>query len=484
MTANLKEKYETVIGLEIHAQLKTKSKIFCNCPTDFGNPPNQNTCPVCMGLPGVLPVLNKKVVDFGILTGLALNCEIPEVNKFDRKQYFYPDLPKNYQVSQYDMPVAINGWIKINDRKIRINRAHLEEDAGKLVHAGSDGISGSSYSYVDYNRTGVPLVEIVTEADIKSPAEARAFMTELRNILRYLDVCDGNLEEGSLRCDGNISVRPYGQEEFGTKTEVKNMNSFKALEAALEYEEERLMMMTDAGQRIVQETRLWDANTQTTSSMRSKEFAHDYRYFPEPDLMPVYVNEEWINRIKAEMPELPEQKIKRYQNKLGLSEYDANVLVETKELSLFFDKTVELGVNEKASANWLMGEVTFYLKDNKLNLDETKLTPEALTEMIEMIGSNKISNNIGKKVLTELMEKGGSASDVVKNMGLSMISDESELVKLVQESIMNNPNQVEQYKKGKTSIAGYFVGQIMKATKGRAEPQIVNKIVQEELDKL
>ena len=289
-----------------------------------------------MGLPGVLPVANKQVIDFGILTGLALNCKIAKKSKFDRKQYFYPDLPKNYQISQYDMPIAYNGWLNINGRRIRITRAHLEEDAGKLVHAGASGLAGSTYSLADYNRTGVPLVEIVSEPDIRSPEEARIYMTELRNILRYLDVCDGNLEEGSLRCDANISIRPYGQKELGTKTEVKNMNSFKAVQKALEYEEQRLMELIEEGEEIIQETRLWNDETGTTSSMRTKEFAHDYRYFPEPDLLPFEISEEWVNTIKTSMPELPEQKRNRYQKELGLSDYDATVLVDSKELSLIF----------------------------------------------------------------------------------------------------------------------------------------------------
>ena len=482
MPQNLKEKYETVIGLEIHAQLKTNTKIFCNCSTAFGCPPNENVCPVCMGLPGVLPVTNKKVVEFAILTGVALNCNIAKVSKFDRKQYFYPDLPKNYQISQYDMPIALAGWVNIEGKKIRINRVHLEEDAGKLVHAGSEGIYGSAYSYVDYNRTGVPLVEIVTEADIRSPIEAKAFMTELRNILRYIDVCDGNLEEGSLRCDANISVRPYGQKELGTKAEVKNMNSFRALQSALEYEEHRLMEATEAGENIIQETRLWDASTNTTFSMRSKEYAHDYRYFPEPDLPPLNISVTWVDEIKQRKPELPEEKRNRYTQELGLSDFDAGVLVETKELSDFLDKAIALGSPAKAAANWLMGDITFYLKENKQTLEETKLTPENLAGMIEMIESKKISNAIGKKVIAELIEKGGNAESVVDKMGLSLINDESELVSIIKDVVKNNPAQLEQYKAGKTKVIGFFVGQVMKASKGRAEPKIVNELLIKELD--
>ncbi|MEW5818937.1 MAG: Asp-tRNA(Asn)/Glu-tRNA(Gln) amidotransferase subunit GatB [Cyanobacteriota bacterium] len=482
MSTLLKQKYETVIGLEIHAHLKTKSKIFCNCPTDFGCPPNDNVCPVCMGLPGVLPVLNQKVVDFAILAALALKCTVSKKMKFDRKQYFYPDLPKNYQISQYDMPVATNGRINISGKNIRINRIHLEEDAGKLVHAGSDGLAGSTYSLVDYNRTGVPLIEIVSEADLRSAEEARIFMSELRNILRYLGICDGNLEEGSLRCDANISVRPYGQEKFGTKVEVKNMNSFKALQKALEHEESRLMELSELGEEIVQETRLWNDETGTTSSMRTKEYAHDYRYFPEPDLLPYLINEDYVNKLKEQMPELPEAKRTRYQQKLGLSEYDANVIVDSQDISLFFDKIVNMEVNAKAAANWLMGDITYYLKENKINLEQTKLTPESLFEMISMIDNNKISNNIGKKVLIELIEKGGSPSKIVEKMGLSLITDENELEQLVKQVLTDNPQQVEKYKAGKTGLIGFFVGQIMKTTKGKAEPKLVNDLLKKELD--
>lgn len=482
MSQRLKEKYETVIGLEVHAQLKTKTKIFCNCSTAFGCEPNENACPVCMGLPGVLPVLNKQVVDYAITTGLALNCTIADYNKFDRKQYFYPDLPKNYQISQYDMPICKDGFIEINGKKIRVNRIHMEEDAGKLVHAGAAGLAGSSYSLCDYNRTGVPLLEIVSEPDLRTPEEAKDYMTELRNILRYLDVCDGNLEEGSLRCDGNISVRPYGQEEYGTKVEIKNINSFKALQKALEFEELRILEMTEDGETIVQETRLWNDETQSTSSMRTKEDAHDYRYFPDPDLMPIKINSDWVASLKEKMPELPADKRTRYQEDLGLSAYDAGVLVETKELASFFDQTVDRDAPAKAVANWLMGDITFYLKENKKTLEETKLTPENLAEMVQLIENKTISNNIGKKVVVTLMEEGGSAKDAVDKMGLSMINDENEIQTIIESIIASNPKQVEQYKAGKTQVIGFFVGQVMKATKGRAHPQTVNKLIKDKLD--
>jgi len=479
----LKQKYETVIGLEVHAQLKTKTKIFCGSATEFGQEHNSQICPVCVGYPGVLPVMNKEALNFAILTGLALNCEISKRCKFDRKQYFYPDLPKNYQVSQYDMPVAKNGRIKIGEKTIRINRAHLEEDAGKLVHAGSSGIAGSTYSLVDYNRTGVPLLEIVSEAELSSPEEARAYMEELRNVVRYLDVCDGNLEEGSLRCDANISIRLVGEKELGTKAEIKNMNSFKALQKALEFEVERQIELVESGGKVVQETRLWNDASGTTESMRSKEEAHDYRYFPEPDLLPFEIDQEWIDRIRAKMPELPEQKRQRYVKDLCLSQHDAGVIVESLEMAKFFDKVAELDTNIKASVNWLMGDITAYLKENKLSVQDTKLTPENLAEMINLIDKGVISNNIAKKIIITLIEKGGSADSIVKEQGLSVISDESAIREIVLKVLAANEEQVQKYKSGKTQLLGFFVGQIMKETKGKAQPETVNKLVQEELNK-
>jgi len=482
-TTELKQKYETVIGLEVHAQLKTKTKIFCGSGTEFGQEHNTQICPVCVGYPGVLPVMNKEALNFAILTGLALNCEIAKRCKFDRKQYFYPDLPKNYQISQYDMPIAVNGQVKIGEKTIRINRAHLEEDAGKLVHAGAAGIGGSTYSLVDYNRTGVPLLEIVSEPDLSSPEEARAYMEELRNIVRYLGVCDGNLEEGSLRCDANISIRPVGQKEYGTKAEIKNMNSFKALQRALEYEVERQIELVEEGGHVVQETRLWNESMGITESMRSKEEAHDYRYFPEPDLLPFEIDQAWIDGIKVKMPELPEQKRQRYINKLGLSEYDANVIVESLETAVFFDKASELDTNVKSVANWLMGDIAAYLKDKKVSVQDTKLTPESLVEMVNLIDKGTISNNIAKKIIITLLKKGGSAENIVKEQGLSVISDESAIRDLVIKVLADNEAEVQKYKSGKKQLLGFFVGQIMKATKGKAQPEIVNKLVQEELNK-
>ena len=364
-----RSKYEVVIGLEVHAQLKTKSKIFAPDGAEFGHEPNTETSPITLGMPGVLPVLNKGVVDMAILVGLALNSKIARKCKFDRKQYFYPDLPKGYQISQYDEPICVGGEIKISNKTIKITRAHLEEDAGKLVHAGSTGIYGSAYSLVDLNRAGTPLLEIVSEPDMRSSDEAREYMEQLRNNLRYIGVCDGNLEEGSMRCDANISIRPKGQKEFGTRAEIKNVNSFRALQRAIEYEIDRQIEIVEEGGKVVQETRLWDDNKGITSSMRGKEDAHDYRYFPEPDLMPLEIDDEWIERVKAKMPELPKAKVERYMG-LGLSEYDANVIVNQMDIALFYDEALKLGVNPKVASNFLMGEVAAYLKEEKISINE------------------------------------------------------------------------------------------------------------------
>ena len=474
----LRDKYEVVIGLEVHAQLKTKSKIFAPDGTEFGQEPNTQTSPITLGMPGVLPVLNKEAVNMGILTGLALNCQIPERCKFDRKQYFYPDLPKGYQISQYDEPICVNGYLEIGGKKIGITRAHLEEDAGKLVHAGADGLAGSSYSLVDLNRAGTPLLEIVSEPDMRSSAEARAYMEELRNIVRYIGVCDGNLEEGSMRCDANISIMPKGSDKFGTRAEIKNVNSFSALQRAIEYEIDRQIEIVEEGGEVVQETRLWDDNTKETRSMRGKEDAHDYRYFPEPDLKPLVISREWVQEIKDKMPELPAQKRARYQS-LGLSEYDANVVVEQMELALFFDRVLELGANAKTAVNFIMGEIAAYLKEEKLELAQTKLTPENLAELISLIEKGTISNNIGKQIIIDMMQTGKAASKIVEEKGLSQITDESAIKEIVQKVVDANPNQVAAYKGGKVQLFGFFVGQVMKETKGRANPKTVNELLKE-----
>lgn len=477
MDQELRDKYEVVIGLEVHAQLKTKSKIFAPDKNEFGQEPNTLTSPITLGMPGVLPVLNKEVVNMGILTGLALNCEIPSRCKFDRKQYFYPDLPKGYQISQYDEPICVNGYLDIKGKRIGITRAHLEEDAGKLVHAGADGLAGSSYSLVDLNRAGTPLLEIVSEPDMRSSEEARNYMEELRNIVRYIGVCDGNLEEGSMRCDANISIMPKGSKEFGTRAEIKNVNSFSALQRAIEYEIDRQIDIVEEGGQVVQETRLWDDNSRETRSMRGKEDAHDYRYFPEPDLMPLEISREWVDRIKSTMPELPSQKRERYQS-LGLSEYDASVIVEQMGLALFFDKVLELGANPKTAVNFIMGEIAAYLKEAKVEISETKLTPENLAELIGLIEKGTISNNIGKQILIEdMITNGEKASAIVERKGLSQISDEGAIKELVQKVIDAHPAEVEAYKGGRTNLLGFFVGQVMKETKGRANPKTVNELI-------
>lgn len=478
MENSLRDKYEVVIGLEVHAQLKTKSKIFAPDGTEFGQEPNSETSPITLGMPGVLPVLNKEAVNMGILTGLALNCTIPPRCKFDRKQYFYPDLPKGYQISQYDEPICVGGYLEINGKKIGITRAHLEEDAGKLVHAGADGLAGSSYSLVDLNRAGTPLLEIVSEPDMRSSEEARAYMEELRNIVRYIGVCDGNLEEGSMRCDANISIMPKGSKEFGTRAEIKNVNSFSALQRAIEYEIDRQIEIVEEGGEVVQETRLWDDNSRETRSMRGKEDAHDYRYFPEPDLMPLEISREWVEEIRAKMPELPSQKRARYQD-LGLSEYDANVIVDQMSLALFFDKVLELGANPKTAVNFIMGEIAAYLKEEKLDINETKLTPENLAELITLIEKKTISNNIGKQIIIDMLKDGTSAKEIVEKKGLSQITDTSAIKEICQKVVDANPNQVAAYKGGKVQLFGFFVGQVMKETKGRANPQVVNQLLKE-----
>lgn len=475
---SLRDKYEVVIGLEVHAQLKTKSKIFAPDGTEFGQEPNSQTSPITLGMPGVLPVLNREVVNMGILTGLALNCDIPERCKFDRKQYFYPDLPKGYQISQYDEPICVNGYIDIKGKRIGITRAHLEEDAGKLVHAGAAGLAGSSYSLVDLNRAGTPLLEIVSEPDMRSSDEARMYMEELRNIVRYIGVCDGNLEEGSMRCDANISIMPKGSKEFGTRAEIKNVNSFSALQRAIEYEIDRQIEIVEEGGKVVQETRLWDDNARETKSMRGKEDAHDYRYFPEPDLMPLKISREWVQEIKDKMPELPEAKRQRYMS-LGLSEYDAGVIVEQMGLALFFDEVLKLGATPKIAVNFIMGEIAAYLKEEHLDISETKLTPENLTELIALIEKNTISNNIGKQIIVDMMKTGEKASKIVESRGLSQISDEGAIKEICQKVADANPEQVEKYKAGKVQLLGFFVGQVMKETKGRANPKAVNDLMKE-----
>ena len=472
--------FEPVIGIEVHVQLKTQTKLFCGCSIQFGTMPNENTCPVCLGMPGVLPVLNKQAVDYAILLGLALNCEIASWTKFDRKQYFYPDLPKGYQISQYDRPINGNGWIEVNGKRIGIERAHLEEDAGKLVHVGAAGLSGATHSLVDLNRAGTPLLEIVSKPDIRSSEEAKNYVETLRLLVRYLGAGDGNLEEGSMRADVNISVRPKGQEKFGTRTELKNMNSFKAIQKATDYEIARQIDCILEGQKITQETRLWDEASATTKSMRSKEDANDYRYFPEPDLRVLIIDHAWIQQIKATMPETPVQRLERFQTDYGLSDYDANVLVEFKEMGDFFDATTKLTQNYKAISNWLQSDITGLLKkDNNKELKDTKITPELLAELIALVDANTISSAMAKKMLPDILETGESPKALVEKQGLSQITDDSEIKALCQQVIDANPENVSAYRGGKDKLFGFFVGQVMKVSQGKANPDQVNNILKE-----
>ena len=472
--------FETVIGLEVHVELKTDSKIFSASPNHFGAEPNTNTTVIDLGYPGVLPVLNKKVVEYGMKAAMALNCEIAPVTKFDRKNYFYPDNPKAYQISQFDKPIGEHGWIEIEvdgyKKKIGITRIHLEEDAGKLTH-------GPGYSLVDYNRQGTPLIEIVSEPDIRTPNEAYAYLEKLKSIIQYTGVSDCKMEEGSLRCDANISIRPVGQEEFGTKTELKNLNSFNFVRKGLEYEEKRQREIVLSGGEIRQETLRYDEATNTTILMRVKEGSEDYRYFPEPDLLDVHIDEDWKARIRAEIPELPDERKKRYVEELGLPAYDAAVLTVVKETADFFEATVNAGAEPKQASNWIMGDVSAYLKEEKKELAETALTPEGLAGMIKLIENGTISSKIAKTVFKELIENGGDAEQIVKAKGLVQISDEGALLKIISEVLDNNPKIIDDYKNGKEKALGFFVGQIMKATKGQANPPLVNKLLVEELKK-
>jgi len=489
--APVKTQYEAVIGLETHCQLKTDSKIFCNCSTEFGTPPNTNVCPVCMGYPGVLPVLNQRVLEYAVKAGLALNCEIAAFSKFDRKQYFYPDLPKNYQISQYDLPIAQHGWLEIElvdadnnpiRKKIGITRLHMEEDAGKLVHAGSDRLSGSTYSLVDFNRTGIPLVEIVSEPDMRSGQEAAEYAQELRRILRYLDVSDGNMQEGSLRCDVNISVRQVGQQEFGTKVEIKNMNSFNAIQRAIEYEIERQTAALEAGERIVMETRLWEEGSQRTISMRSKEGSSDYRYFPEPDLVPIEVSAEQLEKWRNQLPELPAQKRHCYETQLDLSAYDARVLTDERQVAEYFEAAIAAQANPKQAANWIMGDIAAYLNNKKLSITEIALKPNTLAELTTLIENGTISGKIAKDILPELLTQGGSAKELVERKGLTQISDTSALEAIIEQVLQANPKELEQYRNGKTKLIGFFVGQVIKQTGGRADPKLTNQLLAQKLD--
>ncbi|HAX89666.1 MAG TPA: Asp-tRNA(Asn)/Glu-tRNA(Gln) amidotransferase GatCAB subunit B [Cyanobacteria bacterium UBA11370] len=486
--APVKTQYEAIIGLETHCQLSTHTKIFSYSSTEFGATPNTNIDPICMGLPGVLPVLNQKVLEYAVKAGLALNCQISPYSKFDRKQYFYPDLPKNYQISQYDFPIAEHGWLEIElpdkegnaiRKKIGITRLHMEEDAGKLVHAGSDRLSGSTYSLVDYNRAGIPLIEIVSEPDLRSGQEAAEYAQELRRIVRYIGVSDGNMQEGSLRCDVNISVRLVGQKEFGTKVEIKNMNSFTAIQKAIEYEIERQITAIESGEKISQETRLWEEGSQRTISMRSKEGSSDYRYFPEPDLPPIEVSNEQLEQWRSELPELPAQKRHRYESELGLSPYDARVLTDDRLVAEYFEMAVAANANPKQTANWVMGDIAAYLNTEKLKITEIALKPLILAELITLIEDGTITGKIAKEILPELLSKGGSVKDLVKDK--TVISGD-QLEAMIDEVIANHPKELEQYRSGKTKLQGFFVGQVMKKTSGRADPKLTNQLLNQKLN--
>jgi len=478
--------YETVIGLEVHAQLLTESKIFCSCSTKFGAEPNTQVCPVCLGMPGVLPVLNKKVVEFALKTALALNCQIAKRSIFARKNYFYPDLPKGYQISQYEKPLAENGWIEIElngaKKKISIIRIHMEEDAGKLVH--SEDFARAEYSYVDYNRTGVPLMEIVSAPDLRTPEDAGEYMRQLRNILVYLGVCDGNMQEGSLRCDANVSVRPKGSMQFGTRAELKNMNSFRNIQRALAYEIERQIKIIKSGGEVVQETRLWDEANGKTIGMRGKEEAHDYRYFPDPDLIPIEVNENWILEVKNSLPELPTQKKERFISEFGITESEAGNLTQDKELSDYFESVVKNRAPAKWASNWIMNELLRELNAEERSAKNCPVAPEKLARLYQLIEKGAISQKIAKAVFIEMYQTGKEPDQVVKEKGLEQVSDDAEIRKVVVDVVQDNPKEVAEYLAGKDKLFGFFVGQVMKKTKGKANPQLVNQLLKERLTKL
>ena len=480
-------KYEAVIGLEVHTELHTATKIFCNCKTSFGADPNTNVCPVCLGLPGVLPVLNKKVLEFAVRAGLALNCEISRFSKFDRKNYYYPDLPKNFQTSQFDLPICEHGYLDVEVdgevSRIRITRAHMEEDAGKLVHHGSS-ITTADYSLVDYNRTGTPLLEIVSEPDMRSAKQAVAYMEKMRAILQYCGISDCRMEEGSLRCDANVSVRPVGQKELGTKTEIKNINSFKGVERAIEYEALRQAEILEAGGTIKQETRTWDENEGVTKSMRSKEEANDYRYFPEPDLVPFTVSDEYIENIRKTLPELPDARKARYMESYGLSAYDAAYVTSDKDRADFFEAMVKAGADAKEACNWLMGELAGMLSENGLEIKDSKVTPEAMAELLKLITKGTISGKIAKKIFPEMWETGKSAETIVKEQGLVQISDTGALEAMVDEAIAENPKAVADFKSGNKKAMGAMIGQLMKNSHGTAHTRMVSGILIKKLQSL
>lgn len=475
--------YEAVIGLEIHAQLLTNSKAFCSCSTKFGADPNMNTCPICQGMPGTLPVFNKKALEFTIKMALACNCKINEFSRFARKNYYYPDLPKNYQISQYELPVSEHGWVMVETdsgiRKIGITRIHMEEDAGKLIHDEHRPVS-----YVDLNRTGVPLIEIVSEPDMRTPEEASSYLKTLHSMLVYLRICDGNMEEGSFRCDANISVRPVGQSEFGVKTELKNMNSFRNVQRGLQYEIDRHIEVLREGGKIVQETRLFDLASGSTVSMRSKEQAHDYRYFPDPDLLPLHVTTEMIEDIRTGLPELPAEKKERFIREFGIPSYDAGVLTASRDMAEYFEAVVKSFTNPKSVSNWIMTEFMRALKADEKPIIEVLVKPDQLAALLKMIDDGKISGKIAKTVFDEMWATGLSPDKIVQEKGLLQVSDTSELESIITGILNDNPKEVEKYLAGKTQVMGFFVGQVMKASRGKANPGMVNEILARELSKL
>ncbi|MCU1294185.1 MAG: aspartyl/glutamyl-tRNA(Asn/Gln) amidotransferase subunit [Bryobacterales bacterium] len=481
--AEILTKYEPVIGLEVHVQLGTKTKIFCSCPIEFGAAPNTNVCPVCLGLPGALPALNRKAVDLAIAAGLALHCRINPFSRFARKNYFYPDLPKGYQISQYDQPLAEHGYVDIltgeGKKRIGVTRVHMEDDAGKSIH---DGFKDSDeYTYVDLNRSGTPLIEIVSEPDMRSADEAYAYLAEVKQILQYIGVSDCDMEKGQLRCDANVSLRPRGAEKFGTKAEVKNVNSFRYVKMALEYEIERQAELLDAGEKVVQETRLYDVDSGRTVSMRSKEHAHDYRYFPEPDLVPLRVSEHRLNEVRHSLPELPPDRRERYVNEYGLREYDAQVLTAARETGDYYEAAVRVSADGRATANWVVGDLMGLLKAAGKEIAESPVPPAHLGELVALINKGELSGKLAKEILPKMFEIGDAPSAIMEREGLKQISDSGALEKIVDDVIAANPKQVEQYKGGKTAVIGFLVGQVMKASRGQANPGAVNDVLKQKL---
>lgn len=468
--------YEVVIGVEVHAQLRTKTKMFCGCGTTFGRSPNSQTCPVCLGLPGTLPVINRTAVEMAVRAGLALNCTIGANNQFDRKNYFYPDLPKGYQISQYESPICEHGWIEIaagdSKKRVKIRRAHLEEDAGKNVHE-----TGTSGSWVDLNRAGTPLLEIVTEPDMRSADEVVAYLKGLRDILMYLDVCDGNMDEGSFRCEPNLSLRPLGQKEFGTKVELKNINSFKFVKDAIEYEIKRQTKVLSEGGKIYQETRLWNLDRGETAVMRSKEEAHDYRYFPDPDLVPLKLDKEWIEGFRGSVPELPAVRVSRLVRDYGLPEYDAGVLTVSKGIADYFEACAKLFNQPKTISNWVMGELTRELNLSGIDITASPVTPERLVDLLQLVEKGTISLKVAREIFPELFSSGKQPEQIVQEKGLTQVSDEGALDKIIDEVLTNNPAQVAQFKDGKQQVLGFLVGQVMKASGGKANPGKVNELL-------